>query len=216
MSLAVCIVGKSGSGKTTVMVQLIQEFRKRGYKVAAVKHAPEKIAVDIQGKDSWKFAQAGSNVVLASSPERLAFMEVTDHDYNIDEIMRLVGGRFDIVLFEGFKRGRAPKIEVHRKEQGVELVCPVETLSAILSDEPMNVEVPQFPLNDIERVVDFIEKDMIPRAECNTSLFINGKQVFIKSFVKDIIAEVLVAMVATLKDVDAVRDLDISIRNKGG
>ncbi|MCD6568352.1 MAG: molybdopterin-guanine dinucleotide biosynthesis protein B [Dehalococcoidia bacterium] len=216
MSLAVCIVGKSGAGKTTIMVQLIQEFRKRGYKVAAVKHAPEEIDVDLQGKDSWKFAQAGSEVVLASSSEKLAFVENTDHDHSVDEIMRVVGGGFDIVLLEGFKKGKAPKIEVHRKEQGEELVCPEEVLSAVLSDEPLNVGVPQFPLSDIDRVADFIEKEMAPQVEYSASLFVNGKQVFIKAFVRDIIAEALVAMVTTLKDVEEVRDLDISIRNRHG
>ncbi|MEA3442824.1 MAG: molybdopterin-guanine dinucleotide biosynthesis protein B [Chloroflexota bacterium] len=213
MCLAVCIVGKSSAGKTTIMEQLVRELKERGYKVAAVKHAPKEIAIDMPGKDSWRFAQAGSEAVLASSANKIAFVENTDRDYNVDEILRILGSRFDVVLMEGFKKGRAPKIEVHRKELGEELVCPAAVLSAVISDEPLAVDVPLFSFNDIKNIADFIEKNFLFQPERDVFLFINGKQIHMLPFVKDIIARVVLAIVSTLKGVGKVKGLDLSIRS---
>jgi molybdopterin-guanine dinucleotide biosynthesis protein MobB len=210
----VSIVGKTGSGKTQLIEKLIPEFKRRGYRVATVKHSPGGMEVDKPGKDSWRFAEAGSDAVAVSSPDKLACIKTVDHDSSIEEIWHLIGSDFDLVLFEGFKRGKAPKIEVYRKELGEDLLCPAEVLSAIVTDEVLDINVPQFPLSDTQAIADFIEKKVVLQDKSDTSLFINGKQVFIKPFVKDIIAKALLAMVSTLKGVGEIRNLDISIRNK--
>ena len=214
MSPVVAIVGKTGSGKTQLIEKLIPEFKRRGYRVATVKHSPAGMDLDKQGKDSWRFAEAGSDAVVVSSPDKLACIKKVDHDSSIEEIQHLIGNDFDLVLLEGFKKGKAPKIEVHRKETGTDLVCPVELLSAIVSDELLDSNVPQFPLGDTGAVADFIEKKFVLEDKTDTSLFINGMQVFMKPFVKDIIARAVLAMVSTLKGAGEIKNLDISIRNK--
>ncbi|PJB47286.1 MAG: molybdopterin-guanine dinucleotide biosynthesis protein B [Chloroflexi bacterium CG_4_9_14_3_um_filter_45_9] len=211
---AVCIVGKSKVGKTSLIEQLVQEFKKRGYKVVAVKHAPEGMDIDMPGKDSWRFAQAGSDAVLVSSAIKLAFVKNTDYDSSIDEILRIVGGGFDLVLMEGFTKGKLPKIEVHRKELGSDLVCPPAALSAVVSDEPLDIDAPQFSLSDTKGIADFIEKNFISRGESDTSLWVNGEWVATNPFVREIIAKVILAMVSTLKGMEKMKNLDISIRNK--
>ena len=211
---AVCIVGKSKAGKTTIVEQLILEFKKRGYKIAAVKHAPEAIDIDMLGKDSWRFAQVGSDAVLASSSTKLTLMKNTDRDADIDEILRIIGGGVDLVLMEGFKKGKAPKIEVHRKELGDDLVCPAQVLSAVVSDELLEIDVPQFSLEDIEGIADFIEENFIFRTESDISLFVNGAQISTHPFVKEVIAKPILAAVSILKGVGKIKSLDISIRNK--
>ncbi|MHC3130335.1 MAG: molybdopterin-guanine dinucleotide biosynthesis protein B [Candidatus Bathyarchaeota archaeon] len=210
----VSIVGKTGSGKTQLIERLIPEFKRRGYRVATVKHSPGGMEVDKPGKDSWRFAEAGSDAVVVSSPDKLACIKTVDHDSSIEEIWHLIGTDFDLVLFEGFKKGKAPKIEAYRKELREDLLCPAEVLSAIVTDEVLDINVPQFPPSDTQAIADFIEKISIFQAKSTTSLFINGKQVFIKPFVKDIIAKALLAMVSTLKGVGEIKNLDISIRNK--
>jgi len=210
----VSIVGESGSGKTELIERLIQEFKKRGYRVATVKHSPKEIDIDKPGKDSWKFTQAGSEAVVAVSPDRLLLTRSLEHEPKMEEILRTIGSNFDIVLIEGFRKGKAPKIEVHRKELGKELLCPVKILSAIVTDESLDIDVPQLPLSDTTAIADFIEEKLISRAKGDTSLFINGKQIFIKSFVKDVITRVLVAMVSTLKGVGEIKSIDISIRKR--
>lgn len=210
----VSIIGKSGAGKTVLVENLVVEFKKRGYRVATVKHSPGGMDIDRPGKDSWKFAEAGSDAVVVSSPDKLVLVKKVEHDSNIEEISRVIGSDFDLVIVEGFKKGKVPKIEVHRRELGEGLVCPAKALSAIVGDEPLDADVPQFSLNETKAVADFIEKEFIFQTEGDASLFINGKKVPIKFFVKDIIVKVLLAMVSTLKGVEEVKSLDISIRNK--
>jgi molybdopterin molybdotransferase len=157
----VSIVGKSQSGKTVLMEQLIAEFKKRGYKVAALKHSRGGMEIDQPGKDSWKFAQAGSDTVCISSPDKLAFIKKLDHDLSIDEIMPIVGPEFDLVLAEGFRKSKIPKIEVHRKELGDDLLCSPEELSAIVTDGLLDTDIAQLPWGDTVAVADFIEKNFL-------------------------------------------------------
>jgi len=166
----VSIVGKSQSGKTVLMEQLIAEFKKRGYKVAALKHSHGGMEIDHPGKDSWKFAQAGSDAVCISSPDKLAFIKKLDHDLNIGEIMPIVGSEFDLVLAEGFKKSKIPKIEVHRKELGNDLLCSPEELSAIVTDGSLDTDIVQFSWGDTVAVADFIEKNFVLNRQSNTFL----------------------------------------------
>jgi len=211
---AVSIVGKSGSGKTNLIECLIQEFKRRGYRVATVKHSPKEIDIDKPGKDSWRLAQAGSEVVVAVSPEKLLFTRSLEHEPSIEEILRLIGCDFDLVLIEGFRSGQAPKIEVHKKELGKELLCPLKVLSAIVTDESLDVDVPQFPPSDTTAIADFIEKNFVLRREGDAILFVNGKQISMHPFVKRIIARTLIAMVSTLKGIGKIKNLDVSIKNE--
>jgi molybdopterin molybdotransferase len=157
----VSIAGKSQSGKTMLMEQLIAEFKKRGYKVVALKHSHGEIEIDHPGKDSWKFTQAGSDGVCISSPDKLAFIKNLDHELNIGEIMPIIGLEFDLVLAEGFSKSKIPKIEVHRKELGDDLLCSPEELSAVVTDAPLATDVAQFPWGDTVAVADFIEKNLV-------------------------------------------------------
>jgi molybdopterin molybdotransferase len=161
---AVTIVGRSESGKTLLVEQLITEFKGRGYKVAALKHSHcGDIEIDQPGKDTWKFAQAGSDVVCISSPRKLAFIKNTDHDPRVDEVLPIIGHEFDVVLVEGFKRSSLPKIEVHRKELGDDLLCSPEELSAIVTDGPLDTpladkyRVPILSWTDTAAIANFIE-----------------------------------------------------------
>lgn len=157
----VSIVGKSKSGKTVLMERIIAELKRKGYKVAAVKHSRGGIEMDHPGKDSWRFAQAGSDAVLVSSPGRLAFIRSLDHDLAVEEILPIVGPGFDLVLVEGFKRSKTPKIEVHRKALGGDLLFSPEELIAVVTDEPLDTNVVQFPWDDAVGVAHFIERNFV-------------------------------------------------------
>jgi len=172
----VSIVGRSESGKTMLVEQLIAEFKRRGYKIAALKHSHcGVIEVDQPGKDTWKFAQAGSDAVCISSPRKLAFIKKSDHDLRIDEVLPIIGPEFDLVLVEGFKKSRLPKIEVHRKELGNDLLCSPGELSAIVTDgvldTPMadSCKLPAFRWGDTAAIADFIERNFLLSRQNNTS-----------------------------------------------
>jgi len=170
----ISIVGRSESGKTLLMEQLIVEFKRRGYKIAALKHSHcGAIEVDQPGKDTWKFAQAGSDAVCISSPRKLAFIKISDHDLLIDEVLPIIGPEFDLVLVEGFKKSKLPKIEVHREELGNDLLCSPEELSAIVTDGPLDTpladsyKLPILSWADTASVADFIEKSFVLNRENN-------------------------------------------------
>ncbi len=166
----VSIVGKSQSGKTVLMEQLIAEFKRRGYKIAALKHSRGGVEINQPGKDSWRFDQAGSDAVLISSPDELAFIKNVDHDLDIEEILPAVGPEFDLVLVEGFRKSKTPKMEVHREELGEDLLCSPEELSAIITDGSLDIDIPQLPWGDTVTVADFIEKNFVLKSQDSTVL----------------------------------------------
>jgi len=167
MSPIVAIVGKSQSGKTMLVEQLIRELKKRGYRIAALKHSHCGIEIDHPGKDSWKFTQAGSDAVCISSPDKLAFIRNLNCELKVEEITPILGSEFDLVLAEGFKKSKIRKIEVHRKELGDNLICSPEELSAIVTDSPTDTliadgfKLPIFGWSDTAAIADFIEKNFL-------------------------------------------------------
>ena len=208
----VSIVGKSGAGKTTLIEKLVAEFKQRGYRVAVVKHGIGRVEMDQPGKDSWRFAEAGSDAVVVSSPDKLALVRQVDSDTSLGEILRLLGNSFDLVLIEGFKKARSPKIELTREEFGAELLCSVKELSAVVTDCDLDIAVPQLPLSKVTEVADFIEhKLMFPGAE-DTMLFVNGEPVVMNSFIKAIMARTAMAIISSLKNIGDVANFDISFR----
>lgn len=153
----ISVVGKSGVGKTTALERIIREIKRRGYKVGTVKHDTHGFEVDRPGKDSWRHAQAGSDAVAISGPNRMALIRHLDEEMPLDELVALMGN-VDLVITEGYKRGDKPKIEVSRREQGTELLCESEELIGIMADYPIEMPVPQFDLDDAAGLVDLVEK----------------------------------------------------------
>jgi molybdopterin-guanine dinucleotide biosynthesis protein B len=151
------MVGKSGVGKTTVLERVIREIKMRGYKLGTVKHDTHGFQVDRPGKDSWRHAQAGSDAVVISGPQKIALIRQVEEEIPLDEIVGLMG-EVDLVITEGYKRGDKPKIEVTRRERGMELLCQPEELIAIMTDYPVDMEIPQYPLDDAAGVVDLLEE----------------------------------------------------------
>lgn len=153
----VSFVGNSGVGKTTFLEKLIRELKRRGYRVAAIKHDVHNFEIDKPGKDSWRLTQAGSDVVVLSSPHRLALLEEVQKERDLGALAAMVSDRVDIVLTEGYRGAAAQKIEVSRQAHSTVLTAPREHLIAVVTDHPIDLEVPQFGLDDASAVADFLE-----------------------------------------------------------
>jgi len=156
MPVVVSVVGRSNSGKTTLLERLIPELRRRGYKVAVVKHSVRGFDLDQPGKDSWRLAEAGSDAIVLSGPQKVALIRKVAREATLEELLTVIGDDYDLILVEGFKQSNYPKIEVHRKVQG-DLVSPPEELSAVVTDEPLNVAAPQFSVDQGVALADLIE-----------------------------------------------------------
>jgi len=211
----IAIVGRSGVGKTVIMEKLITEFKSRGYRVGAVKHSHQTIDLDEPGKDTWRYSQAGSNAVAISSPLRVTVLTKLDHEPALEETVRLLDDSCDIILAEGFKDTRVPKIEVCITGKTGDLVCDESDLCAIIARARRRGKKPVFGREDISGIADFIEHDIIAAMPADMSVAVNGRNVPLKYFVKDIMASSILAMLGTLKKVGIIRTASIHIRRSG-
>jgi molybdopterin-guanine dinucleotide biosynthesis adapter protein len=160
----VSIVGKSNTGKTTLIEKLVPELIRRGYRVATIKHDVHGFDVDREGKDSWRHKQAGAHTVVISSPTKLALIRDVNHDADLPELRDQYIRDVDIILSEGFKKNSQPKIEVHRQELNRDILCtPEDHLIALATNQPMAIGVPCFDLNDARGLVDLIEGKFLKR-----------------------------------------------------
>lgn len=150
--------GYSGSGKTTLIEKLIPLFVQQDLRVSLIKHAHHAFDVDQPGKDSFRHRHAGCTEVLITSSRRWALMHElrgADEPGLTEQIQHL--SPCDLVLVEGFKRERIPKLEVYRAGVGDPLLYSEDgNIVAVASDAKVDTALPQFDLNQPEPIAGFI------------------------------------------------------------
>lgn len=153
------IVGWSGSGKTTLITKLIPVLAERGMRVATLKHAHHKFDVDQPGKDSYEHRKAGACEVIVSSARRWVQMhEVADGaEATLPELLAKVSP-CDLILVEGFKTERHPKLEVFREAAGNTPLHPDDRrIVAVASDRSFpDAGVPVVDLDNVAAVADIV------------------------------------------------------------
>lgn len=153
------VAAKSGIGKTTLLEKVIKILKQRGIRLAIIKHDTHSFEIDHPGKDTWRHAQAGADIVVISSPEKLAIIEKREKELTLDEVVSRISG-VDIIITEGYKRGNKPKIEVYRSSVHKELLSQPQELIAIAGDVKWDLGVPCYHIDDAQGVADEIEKFM--------------------------------------------------------
>ena len=153
----------SGTGKTTLLTQLIPLLKDKGLRIGMIKHAHHNFDIDTPGKDSYELRKAGAGQMLIASQRRWALMVETPQqsgDPDLNELIRqLDHDKLDLILVEGFKHVRFAKIELHRPSLGKTLLFPDDdSIIAIATDQPdlINTELPKLALNDPALIADFI------------------------------------------------------------
>ena len=152
----------SGTGKTTLLKQLIPLLKAQGLRIGLIKHSHHQADIDHPGKDSYVLRQAGATPVMLSSSTRRALIieHETPAEPSLNEELRYFDQTaVDLILVEGFKRESFPKIELCRAE----LVPPRlyqddSHIIAIATDQPLDIPaaIPQLDLNDAEAICRFI------------------------------------------------------------
>ena len=150
------IVAYSGTGKTTLLEKLIIELKTRGLRVAVIKHDAHDFEIDYEGKDSWRFTRAGSDVTVVASGSKAAIIE--NRHVPIETLVSRITD-VDIILTEGYKKGKWPRIAVHRGATGKPMPVPIEDCFAIVTDVPEHTSKPCFALDDERGLADLIISD---------------------------------------------------------
>jgi len=196
----VAFVGLSGSGKTRLITRLIPEFRNRGLKVAVVKRCSQDFLIDVEGKDSWRYREAGATEVALTSPRDMAVLRKAGAlDPRL--VARRYFGRADIVLVEGGKGLRSlKKIEVVQQEAGPDLLTPAGELLAAVASGPVATDRPVFAPGDVGALADYVlahvEEEM-----ADIELEVDGREVEMNPFVRKIIENTVLGMIRSLSDV---------------
>lgn len=172
MTPIVSVVGRSGSGKTTLLEKLIRELTARGRRIGTVKHHVHgRVQVDAPGKDSWRHRQAGAVAVSLASHAELILIRDVPAELPLPVIAHRLLFDVDLVLTEGFRSAGMPTIEVSRAALATPLLCgPGDRLVAVVADWPTGAGVPQFGLEDIGGLANFLERRFLevsagPRVE---------------------------------------------------
>jgi molybdopterin-guanine dinucleotide biosynthesis protein B len=209
----VSVVGSSNTGKTTLLEKVVKELKNRGYKVAVIKHDSHGFDIDRPGKDSWRLTQAGSDVVVLSSADKMAMIKRPSGEMTLEQLSDMVAGGVDIIITEGYKGADKPKIEVYRSGVSDKILCCKEELLALVTDRHIDMDVPQFSPDEVNSVVDIIVGKILNRqAGEEIYLSVNGNDIGFKPFVKDAFIKTISGMVSTLHGTENAREIKLTIR----
>jgi len=153
----------SGTGKTTLLKRLIPLLKAADLRLAVVKHAHHSFDIDHPGKDSFEIRKAGADCTVVMSRKRIALIEELEDprpEPRLSDALAALGSRhFDLIVVEGFKHERYPKIELHRPVLGHPLLYPndrdiiaVATDSALQPTPPL----PRLDINDPGAICAFV------------------------------------------------------------
>lgn len=152
--LAVAFSGPSNSGKTTLILKVTQNFIAQGLKVVVIKHDPgDKAKFDVKGKDSFRFSEAGADVVVLS-PTRTTYF--SKEKSSLDDVIKMLG-EFDLLLVEGLKTLDLPRISVFRDKVD-ESYLPFSNAIATYQNST-NFDITNINLDDINAICEWILKN---------------------------------------------------------
>lgn len=154
----ISIVGKSSSGKTSFIETIMPRLKERGLTIGTIKHDVHGFDIDKPGKDTWRHKQSGADMVIISSPQKVAIIRDVDEEYTVDRICDEFGGGFDLILTEGYKKGDKPKIEIYRPNKHKELLCSPETdhLLKVVNNKETDEGEALFDAKELEEVTEII------------------------------------------------------------
>lgn len=156
----IAFVGYSNSGKTTFIESIIPRFTSMNLRVGTLKHAGHTFEPDIRGKDSWRHGRAGASVTVTASAAIIAMTMKTESEPRPQELLHLFKG-LDLVIAEGFKHEPVPKIFVTGREiTSLNKGAFDEHVIAVVSDLPVETDLPVFSTADAAGVAEFVLKSL--------------------------------------------------------
>jgi molybdopterin-guanine dinucleotide biosynthesis protein MobB len=187
------VYGSSDTGKTTLIVELVERLTAEGYKVATVKRTDKAISLDTENKDTWRHHKAGAQLAVFSSASETDFL--MHKPMNIFETLQRITDfdSYDIVLIEGADDPHVKKIQVGVGVERDNTICRYE--------------------QNIEKVVQTIEAEVKKKTRAQKlRIFVNGKNIPLTEFPEDIITSTLEGMLRSLKGVGKIETATIQLK----
>ncbi len=150
------VAARSKTGKTTIVENLLPLFKKRGISVAALKGNLRHYDFDLPGKDSWRFKTAGADVAGFTTPEGYILNGFREGLNGSEAALELLEPIIDLVIVEGDKKTKYPKIEVLRKDMGNDPLLKENTIALVTDRLDLEVNIPLFALDAYEKLAAFI------------------------------------------------------------
>jgi molybdopterin-guanine dinucleotide biosynthesis protein MobB len=187
------IYGNSDSGKTTLIVKLVEQFVKEGYLIATIKQTKKAISMDTKRKDTWRHHGAGAELVVFSSVCETDFL--LNKSMSTSEILQRISefGCYDIILVEGADDPSIPKIQIGGGKKR-------ENTIASYKDN----------FNEILKVIKR-ELKMKPSLQ-RLCITVNGRNIPLTDFPEQIITKTIIGMLSSLKDVHNIEEATIQLK----
>lgn len=156
------VTGYKNAGKTELVTRLVAHFAGQGLRVSTLKNSHHAVDLEVTGTDTDRHRKAGAHEVMLASGARYALMQELPAPLPMTALLARFAS-VDLVLIEGFKTEAHPKIEVHRASLGHDWIYPDNaSIAAIASDQSAPCDLPQFHLDDIAEMAEFILSHAVP------------------------------------------------------
>jgi molybdopterin-guanine dinucleotide biosynthesis adapter protein len=195
----VSVVGTSGVGKTTLVEKLISIFTARGYKVGSIKFTRHSFDPDTEGKDTWRHTKAGAIATALVTPLKTAVFVPNDSPPTIDELAYKYYTEADIIIIEGGKEQRGPKIWLLGPDCD-RPGCPAEELVALVTAQKVKSDTPVFDRDDAEAIADLIQSKFLKKvSRSEVRVWIDGIFLPMKPFIKAFVGQTVKGMLSSLR-----------------
>lgn len=210
----ISVVGKKNSGKTSLTVKLIEALKKRGYKVASIKHSHHTMEMDKENTDTWRHKQAGSEIVVGIGST--SFFNITEN-MDLDRLLFLINliEDVDFVVIEGFKNYNYPKIATTPDVVDEYTIAEVNSLKTTQTDIENLINIIEQKGYDIINTLyndkcgynngNEIAKEIIKGNigindldSVDVSLSVDEKVIGVNAFVSDFMKKTIMGMLKTL------------------
>ncbi|MFO7791939.1 MAG: molybdopterin-guanine dinucleotide biosynthesis protein B [Candidatus Saliniplasma sp.] len=224
----IAVVGKSKTGKTSLVIELIKRLKKEGYEVATVKHTLGDFSIDSEGTDTFEHAEAGSELVVFSTPLETSF--IVKDELRLGEILSYIGnfGEYDLVIIEGMKESNIPKLSTDKVVDGDlyyddnvnEVLDWIDKQFRIFDilDQLPQLDCGKCGYDTCKRFAESVLDGENKIDECNQSLrdrielIVNGEEIDLGIFPSNIIKNTILGMINSLKGVESIDSLEIRLK----
>lgn len=213
----ISVVGSKNSGKTTVAKELIAELAGRGLRVAAAKHSHHEFNFSEEGRDTTLFTDAGAQSVIFVGDKQTAVFRRFEEEEKLKVALARYAAEADVLVAEGWRKSALPKILVFLQEEvAAETEYPANVV-AVVCPAKLPLDVPHFAPDKVKELADFLLAGVLAKPEKPAAtVAVNGKYLPAKGFVQEFIAKTILGMISSLKGVEDVETVEVTVRTHGG